>query len=162
MNLHRVTTAIQMKEAVTQLSGEMDAIIMAAAVSDYRAAEVSPQKVKKIEEQSYLALARNPDILASLGEVRRSAGSVLVGFAAETEHLVENASEKLLRKNLDIIVANDLTEAGSGFAGDTNRVKILDRNGGVTELPLLTKETVAEKIWDRIERLFVERASEGV
>lgn len=162
VNLHRVTSAVQMKEAVTRLSGDMDAIIMAAAVSDYRAAEAAPQKVKKIEERSFIALARNPDILASLGEERRNAANVLIGFAAETEHLVENAAEKLVRKNLDLIVANDLTETGSGFGEDTNRVKVLDRGGGVTELPLLTKEAVAERIWDRIEQLIEERASEGV
>ena len=162
VNLHRVTTAVQMKDTVTRLSGDMDAVIMAAAVSDYRASEAAPQKVKKIEEQSIIALARNPDILASLGETRRKAGNVLVGFAAETEHLIENAAEKLRRKNLDLIVANDLTESGSGFGGDTNRVKILDPKGGVTELPLLTKEAVAGKIWDRVEQLFEERASEGV
>lgn len=160
VNFHHITTAIEMKEAIAGLSGSMNAIIMAAAVSDYRAADTSPQKVKKIEEQTHIVLARNPDILAALGEARNTR-TVLVGFAAETEQLIENATEKLVRKNLDLIVANDLTERGSGFGEDTNHVKILDRRGGVTDLPLLTKEAVAEKIWDRVERLFLERASEG-
>jgi len=161
VDLQKVTTAIEMKEAISRMADGMDAIIMAAAVSDYRAPEASPQKVKKIEEQSHIALARNPDILAALGKARKTARYVLVGFAAETEHLIENATEKLVRKNLDLIVANDLTETGSGFGGDTNHVKILDREGGVTELPLMSKEAVAEKILDRVELLLDERTSEG-
>lgn len=162
VNLHQVTTAVEMKETIAGMADGMDAIIMAAAVSDYRAPEASPQKVKKIEEESHITLARNPDILAALGKARKNTRNVLVGFAAETEHLIENATEKLVRKNLDLIVANDLTETGSGFGGDTNHVKILDRKGGVTELPLMTKEAVAERIWDRVEALFDERASEGI
>jgi phosphopantothenoylcysteine decarboxylase/phosphopantothenate--cysteine ligase len=159
VNFYKTTTAVQMKDAVSRLAGEMDAIIMAAAVSDYRPLDAARQKVKKIAEESHVTLARNPDILAALGKVRKE-GQVLVGFAAETENLVENATEKLLKKNLDLIVANDLTERGSGFGGDTNHVKIVDRRGNVTDIPLLTKEAVAGRIWDRVERLFEERASE--
>jgi phosphopantothenoylcysteine decarboxylase/phosphopantothenate--cysteine ligase len=77
----------------------------------------------------------------------------LVGFAAETENLLENAKDKLVRKNLDFIVANDLAQKGCGFGCDTNQVKIIDRNGAVTDLPPMTKEQVASKIWDRVERL---------
>jgi phosphopantothenoylcysteine decarboxylase/phosphopantothenate--cysteine ligase len=104
-----------------------------------------------------VTLERNPDILASLGGSRReSKRQVLVGFAAETENLLANAASKLSRKNLDFIVANDLTESGSGFGCDTNRVIVLDRKGSVTELPQLSKESVADRILDLVEELMAD------
>ncbi|MFZ2444761.1 MAG: bifunctional phosphopantothenoylcysteine decarboxylase/phosphopantothenate--cysteine ligase CoaBC [Syntrophobacteraceae bacterium] len=147
-----VKTALEMRDAVASLAPGMDVIVMAAAVSDYRPAATAPQKVKKIPEKQAVAMEANPDILAALGKVKPHA-QVLVGFAAETENLLENAGEKLAAKNLDFIVANDLTKKGSGFGADTNEVKILDRHGKVTELPPLTKDEVAGEIWDRVEQI---------
>ena len=99
---------------------------MAAAVSDYRPSEKAPQKLKKAAEATTVLLEPNPDILAALGEIKPPT-QVLVGFAAETENLLENAKDKLVRKNLDFIVANDLSKKGSGFGCDTNEVKIIER-----------------------------------
>ncbi len=95
---------------------------------------------------------KNPDILAQLGRSKRP-GQVLVGFAAETRDLIENATEKLINKNLDFIVANNLTQSGSGFGTDTNEVKMIARDGGITSLPCMSKEDVADRILDRIEEL---------
>lgn len=150
----RVTTAQEMLEAIQEHSEAMDVIIMSAAVGDYRPLQVAPHKLKKVAGELTLQLMKNPDILASLGE-SRPAGStqVLVGFAAETEHLIENAREKLVQKNLDFIVANNLMETGSGFGTDTNHVKIIDRDGTVEDLPPLPKDEVAARILDRVETL---------
>jgi phosphopantothenoylcysteine decarboxylase/phosphopantothenate--cysteine ligase len=97
-------------------------------------------------------LEPNPDILAALGEVKPPT-QVLVGFAAETENLLKNAKDKLVRKNLDFIVANDLSKKGCGFGCDTNEVTIIERSGAVIDLAPMTKEEVASEIWDRVERL---------
>ncbi len=148
-----VSTAAEMRDQIAALAPGMDAIVMAAAVSDYRPAEVAPQKLKKSLEHQMLLLEPTQDILAELGK-NKTDSQVLVGFAAETENLLENAKAKLIRKNLDLIVANDLTMAGSGFGTDTNEVKILDRNGTVSDLPPLPKEEVAAQVWDRVERIF--------
>lgn len=156
VNALRVTTALEMGDAIRELAPRMDAVVMAAAVSDYRPSDPAAHKVKKGRERLTVALEPNPDILASLGKVKPPS-QVLVGFAAETENLVENATGKLVRKNLDFIVANDLTERGSGFGCDTNRVKIIGRDGSIDELPPMTKEEVAEKIWDRVEQAFAGR-----
>lgn len=147
-----VTGAQEMKEAVFELSPHLDAIVMAAAVSDYRPAGRAAQKQKKNAEAHTVRLEPNADILAGLGKAKSST-QVLVGFAAETENVIENAKEKLVRKNLDLIVANDLTRQGCGFGTDTNEVKIIERNGAVADLPSMTKEQVASEIWDRVERL---------
>jgi len=149
---HSVVGALDMERVVGELAPSMDAVLMAAAVGDYRPAEAASQKIKKGEEDLRVTLVRNPDILAGLGR-DKAEGQVLVGFAAETENLLENASQKLARKNLDFIVANDLCEEGAGFACDTNRVKILEKRGGVEEWPCLGKEEVADRILDRVERL---------
>ncbi len=148
----RVTGALEMKDAVEGRAPDMDAIIMAAAVSDYRPAETAPQKVKKASDELHITLVKNPDILFLLGQ-KRKAGQVLVGFAAETEHLIEHATQKLARKNLDFIVANNLTREGSGFGVDTNEVKIIYRDGRTEELPCMDKGEVADRIMDRVERL---------
>jgi phosphopantothenoylcysteine decarboxylase / phosphopantothenate---cysteine ligase len=151
INVYRVITAEEMKQAILDLAPTMDAIVMAAAVGDYRPQTVASQKLKKASPTMEVTLVRNPDILSLLGENKLQA-QVLVGFAAETENLLENASEKLVKKNLDFIVANDLSVAGSGFASDTNQVKIIDRSGQVADLPCLSKDKVAALIWDRVER----------
>lgn len=148
-----VSSALEMREVILRLSPQLDAIVMAAAVSDYRPAQKTPQKQKKAAQGLKILLEPNPDILAALGEVKPPA-QVLVGFAAETENLVENAKSKLAGKNLDFIVANDLTRKGSGFGCDTNEVKIIERNGAISDLAPMTKDEVASEIWDRIERLF--------
>ena len=154
VNLHRVTSAFEMQDVITQLAPQMDAIVMAAAVSDYRPSQALPQKLKKSRGEWNITLVNNPDILAKLGQSKHARKpQVLVGFAAETENLVENATTKLKEKNLDLIVANDLNRAGSGFGCDTNLVRIIDRSGNSTELPSLLKEEVAERVWDRIEHL---------
>jgi phosphopantothenoylcysteine decarboxylase/phosphopantothenate--cysteine ligase len=148
-----VTNAQEMRDVIFDLSPNLDAIVMAAAVSDYRPAERAPQKLKKKEAEAHTVLLEpNADILAGLGKVKPP-NQVLVGFAAETENIVENAKGKLVRKNLDFIVANDLAQKGCGFGHDTNEVRIIERNGAVTNLPPMTKEQVASEIWDRIERL---------
>jgi len=152
----RVKSAQEMEREVLDRASAMDGIIMTAAVGDYRPARVAAQKIKKGADELTLHLIKNPDILASLGRSRPPGSrQVLVGFAAETEHLLENAREKLTHKNLDFIVANNLTESGSGFGTDTNRVKIIDRSGTVDELPTLSKDEVAARILDRVESLLV-------
>ncbi len=152
----RVRSAQEMEREVLDRASAMDGIIMTAAVGDYRPARVAAQKIKKGADELTLHLIKNPDILASLGRSRPPGSrQVLVGFAAETEHLLENAREKLTHKNLDFIVANNLTESGSGFGTDTNRVKIIDRSGTVDELPTLSKDEVAARILDRVESLLV-------
>ncbi|MEM5788305.1 MAG: bifunctional phosphopantothenoylcysteine decarboxylase/phosphopantothenate--cysteine ligase CoaBC [Syntrophobacteraceae bacterium] len=147
-----VTTAVEMRDAVSALAPGMDAIVMASAVSDFRPPEPAPNKVKKHYAGQVITLEPNPDILAELGQRRRNS-QVLVGFAAETEDMIDNAREKLVRKNIDLIVANDLTKKGSGFGTDTNEVAILGRNGDVTNLPPLTKENVAAEVWSRVESI---------
>ncbi len=152
----RVRSAQEMEREILDRASAMDGIIMTAAVGDYRPARVAAQKIKKGADELTLHLIKNPDILASLGRSRPPGSrQVLVGFAAETEHLLENAREKLTHKNLDFIVANNLTESGSGFGTDTNRVKIIDRSGTVEELPTLSKDEVAARILDRVESLLV-------
>jgi phosphopantothenoylcysteine decarboxylase / phosphopantothenate---cysteine ligase len=154
VNTVRVMTAEEMKDAIFEHADSMDVIIMSAAVGDYRPYQVAPHKMKKVAGELTLQLVKNPDILASLGRSRRQdVKQVLVGFAAETEHILENAREKLIQKNLDFIVANNLMETGSGFGTDTNHVKILDRNGVVEDLPPLSKDEVAARVLDRVEAL---------
>lgn len=156
----KVVTAREMKDAIFKIGDEMDVIIMAAAVSDYRPLDPAPQKIKKAPGDLTVTLTRNPDILASLGQTRSERKpKILVGFAAETENLIENATQKLRRKNLDFIVANDLDQRGSGFACDTNQVRIIDCSGRTTDLPCMTKEEVAGHVWDMVERLMAERQS---
>jgi phosphopantothenoylcysteine decarboxylase/phosphopantothenate--cysteine ligase len=140
-----------MRDVILRLSPQQDAIVMAAAVSDYRPSEKLPQKLKKVAEELRVILEPNPDILAALAEVKPPT-QVLVGFAAETEDLLKNAKDKLVRKNLDFIVANDLSKKGSGFGCDTNEVTIIERSGAVIGLAPMTKEVVASEIWDRVER----------
>ena len=151
VELIRATTAAEMNEVVQARAGEVRALIMAAAVSDQRPFERANQKVKKPDGDELLRLVRTPDILASLGARFAASGPrpLLIGFAAETEALEAHAREKLSRKQLDLIVANDVSRAGSGFAADENRVLVLSRDGARTELSGL-KRHVADGIWDLI------------
>lgn len=155
-----VGTAAQMQEAVLAAVAHADVLLMAAAVADYRPRAAAPQKIKKEAETARLELVRTEDILALVAERRRrgDAGpAVVVGFAAETEELLRHAAEKLEKKGLDLIVANDVSAAESGFEAETNRVVILDPRGGVESLPLLPKREVAEAVLDRIVPLLASR-----
>jgi len=145
-----VRSAEEMRTAVLADRAGCDAVIKAAAVADYRPKEASARKVKKRDADRVLDLVRNPDILAELGCEGEKGTCVLVGFAAETEALLENAREKLQKKNVDMIVANDVSRPDAGFDTDTNLVRILHRDGRVEELPLMSKDEVADRILDRI------------
>lgn len=146
----QVKTAAEMRQAVLDRAGRSDVIIKAAAVSDYRPAETAAQKIKKDDGLLTISMVKNPDILAELGALKKGSGCILVGFAAETEKLTGNAKEKLRRKNLDLIVANDVTRKDSGFEADTNQVQIIHRDGRVEDLPLMSKDALADQILDRI------------
>jgi phosphopantothenoylcysteine decarboxylase/phosphopantothenate--cysteine ligase len=153
-----VRTAADMAEAVLAACQEADALIMAAAVADFRPAQVAPQKLKKEQGLPTLALERTPDILAAVARQRHETGQprVVVGFAAETENLLHNARAKLQAKALDLIVANDVAGPDSGFAVDTNRVTLLDARGTVEALPLLSKAEVAQRVIERVLPLLTE------
>jgi phosphopantothenoylcysteine decarboxylase/phosphopantothenate--cysteine ligase len=147
-----VSSAVEMREAVMQHFKAADMVIKSAAVADFRPSTRADDKIKKKSGPLTLTLERNPDILAEIG--KKKEGRILIGFAMESEDLVENAKAKLLKKNLDLIVANDVKQSGAGFQTDTNIVKILDRAGGIEELPLMDKMEVADRILDRAKRLF--------
>ena len=145
MEVVQVETTAQMKQAVAKAVAQADALVMAAAVSDYQPKSAAKAKIKKETPDLILELVRTPDILA---EVK---GNFLkVGFAAESEDLVANAKKKLEKKKLDIIVANDITDKKSGFGVDTNKVTLIDKQGKVESLPLMSKREVADRILDRV------------
>ncbi len=146
VNLISVVTAEEMRQAVLKEYAGATAVIMAAAVTDFRPEKVVARKIKRGDAALRLNLKPNVDILKELGAKKN--GKVLVGFAAETEDLVANAGKKLRAKNLDLIVANDVTKEGSGFDSDTNVATLLDRKGGTHPLPLMTKDDLADRILD--------------
>jgi len=146
-----VTSAEEMRQAVLARSAASTIVIKAAAVADYRPKVRAAEKLKKSDQPLILELVKNPDILGELGKAKK--GEFLVGFAAETFDLAGNARKKLTEKNLDLVVANDVSQPGAGFNVDTNIVKLLARDGSVEELPLLTKDELAELILDRIVAL---------
>lgn len=148
MNIVEITTAREMFEAVTERFAEQDIVIKAAAVADYRPRQVSEEKVKKSDGALFMELERTDDILKYLGEHKRS-DQFLCGFSMETENMLGNSRAKLAKKNLDMIVANNLKVPGAGFAGDTNVVTLITRDDE-TELPLLSKEETAVQILDKI------------
>jgi phosphopantothenoylcysteine decarboxylase/phosphopantothenate--cysteine ligase len=131
--------------------GAATVVVAAAAVSDYRPTAANPSKIKKTDGPVRLELVRTPDILQGLGKAK--GGRVLVGFAAETEDLLANARKKLEAKNLDLVVANDVTAAGAGFGADTNAVVLLRRDGGRVDVPVASKRKVAERILDEVRAL---------
>jgi phosphopantothenoylcysteine decarboxylase / phosphopantothenate---cysteine ligase len=145
----RVETAAEMEAAVLAHSDTADLVLMAAAVADFRPKEAADRKLKKGDGVPELVLEPTPDILAAVG-ARRRAGQVLVGFAAETHNLRQEAAAKLRRKGLDFIVANDVSAPGVGFEHDTNAVIIFDANGGAQEVPLADKRTVAGAVLDAV------------
>lgn len=139
--------------AMERLCWEQDVIIQAAAPADYRPAHIAGQKIKKADgEAMELKLVENPDVAAMVGSKKRP-GQVLVAFAAETQNLSENAAKKLDKKNVDFIVGNDVTRPGAGFDVDTNIITIFDRSGA-TELPMMKKTEVADKILDYVLKFF--------
>jgi phosphopantothenoylcysteine decarboxylase / phosphopantothenate---cysteine ligase len=154
----KVRSAAEMHQAVIARAGEMDVVVMAAAVADYMPADRAAQKVAKGDETLTLLLKRTPDILGDLGRQRvaKGAGPLLVGFAAETENVVANATAKRERKHADLIVANDVSRADAGFDVDTNVVTIVGPDGAEA-LPLQTKGRVAAEILNRVEKLLAKR-----
>lgn len=144
-----VKSALDMYNAVLDNFEKADVIIKAAAVADYRPDRVSEQKIKKSGEYLELRLVKNPDILYELGKLKKE-NQILVGFAAESQDLINYAKEKLGKKNLDFIVANNITEEGSGFEVDTNTVKVIYKSGEVEELPNMLKLDLAHQILDRV------------
>jgi phosphopantothenoylcysteine decarboxylase/phosphopantothenate--cysteine ligase len=149
----RVRTAAEMRKAVGEAVVNADALLMAAAVADYRPKRIASAKIKKESAGGLsIELVRTPDILSEV-----KGDFIRVGFAAESEDMVANARRKLAEKKLDLIVANDITAADSGFDVDTNRVTIIDKTGKVQELQLMSKREVAEKILDRVANLLAGR-----
>lgn len=147
----RVGSALEMKEAVLKEFDDADVVIKAAAVADYRPENISGQKIKKSDEDFILKLTKNPDILLELG--KQKGKRILVGFAAETQDIIDNAQEKLKNKNLDMIVANDLTLEGSGFDTDTNIVTIISSDGKIEKFNKMGKKELAHIILDKISGL---------
>ena len=148
----RVETTNEMLEACMEAYEKMDIVIKAAAVADYRPRDVADQKIKKKTDDALtVVMDKNPDILKELGA--RKAHQILVGFAAETQNLLDNAREKIVKKNLDMIVANDVTAAGAGFNSDTNIVKFLFPSGEVRSLEQMAKTQVANILLDTVMEL---------
>ena len=156
-----VTTAAEMFEATQESVENADVLLMAAAVADFRPSETATEKIKRKKDVPEITLERTDDILAAVGKLKAKSGwpRVIVGFAAESQKLIENAQSKLEEKGLDLVVANDITAADAGFAVDTNRVTLLDRAGGSEELPLMAKTAVAEEVLQRVVALL--DAAEG-
>ena len=149
--LVKIESAKDMYEAVLENLDENDVVIKSAAVADYKPKNYSDKKIKKSNDDLIIELDRNKDIAYELGKIKKN--KILVGFAAETNDLIENAKGKISKKNLDFIVANDLTKEGAGFGVDTNIVKIIDKEGNITEYPKMKKEEVANIILDKIKEL---------
>lgn len=156
VEFYPVETAREMMEKVKGWFEKVDGLVMASAVSDFRPLEVKKGKIKKDDKDKIIVeLIKNPDILEQMGKIKGK--RVLVGFCAETEDLVRYAKEKLIRKNLDLVVANNITCQEAGFGVDTNKVVIVNRQGEVEALPVMSKREVASKIWDRIKQLLNKR-----
>ena len=150
-----VRTAVQMRDAVREHVAAADVVIKSAAVSDFRPATAIADKIKKEDATLSITLERNPDILAELGAAKGN--RVLVGFAAETRDLLANAKQKMSKKALDLIVANDVSDPAIGFASDHNRVHLIDAAGGVEPLPVMSKRALAETILDRVQAVLTQR-----
>jgi phosphopantothenoylcysteine decarboxylase/phosphopantothenate--cysteine ligase len=145
VNVIQISTAQEMRQVVENVTSQADALLMVAAVADYRPVKTAKDKIKKGKAGLTLELERTPDILGTV-----KGNLIKVGFAAESSNLVENAKEKLKQKGLDFIIANDITASDSGFGTDTNRVTIIDRTGKIDSLPLMSKREAADKILDRV------------
>ncbi len=147
--LRKVQTAEEMEKQVRDCFPGVDVVIMAAAVSDFRFSNVSSQKIKKRELKKRIEFVPTPDILGKLG--RKGADKVLVGFAAETEDIIKNAQEKMRKKRLDLIVANDVKQEDTGFDSDYNQVSIIDSQGKVLQTEKMSKREISQIIFDKIE-----------
>jgi phosphopantothenoylcysteine decarboxylase/phosphopantothenate--cysteine ligase len=145
----RVETAAEMEEAVRAAEASADVVVMAAAVADFRPARVAERKLKKQAGVPEITLEATPDILAGLG-TRKRPGQTIVGFAAETDEVRQNAAVKLAAKGIDLIVANDVTAPGAGFEHDTNHVVIIDADGTEREVPLADKRAIARAVFDAV------------
>ena len=150
-NFFKVESALEMREKVLNEFETADCVIMSAAVADYRVKNISAQKIKKSAENLTLELVKNPDILKELGALKKN--QILVGFAAETQNILEYARKKLVEKNLNFIVANDVTAEGAGFAVKTNIASIIWKNGEVENFSKMTKADLAEKIVLRVYKI---------
>lgn len=150
--IHRidVMTAQQMFDAVMKVEAEQDVLILSAAVADYRPKQIAESKIKKKDTSLTIELEPTPDILASLGASKKP-DQTLVGFALETDNELENAADKLKRKNCDILVLNSLKDDGAGFGHDTNRITILDRHNNISTFELKSKAEVAIDILQAIK-----------
>jgi phosphopantothenoylcysteine decarboxylase/phosphopantothenate--cysteine ligase len=148
METVKVQSAKEMKEAVVKATTKADALIMAAAVADYMTKTAATQKIKKVAGGLTLELVKTPDIISGV-----KGKCLKIGFAAETENLIVNAKQKLAKKKLDLIIANDVTAKDSGFGADTNKVVIIDKNGKQENVPLISKREVADKILDRVGKM---------
>ncbi|HVO66870.1 MAG TPA: bifunctional phosphopantothenoylcysteine decarboxylase/phosphopantothenate--cysteine ligase CoaBC [Syntrophales bacterium] len=155
INFVPVSSAVEMRDAVMENLSSSTIIIKAAAVADYRPSVRSNSKIKKQDDKLVISLERNPDVIAEIGKKKGS--RILVGFAVETENLLENARAKLTGKNMDVIIANDVTEEGAGFGCDTNIIKILSDDGEVEALPLMSKMEAADRILDRVKKIIVKK-----
>jgi phosphopantothenoylcysteine decarboxylase/phosphopantothenate--cysteine ligase len=155
-----VETAAEMLAALSELATKADVVIMAAAVADFRPIAASPEKLKKAKGVPEIVLECTPDILAGLGE-NKPATQVLVGFAAETNDLISNATSKLRAKNLDLIVANDVSAPGVGFQHETNAVTLLCADGSTSSVALTDKKTIAKAVLDTVIRLRAAKSSKS-
>lgn len=153
VNFFKVESARDMRRLVLENFPESQIVIKAAAVADYRVKNVADHKIKKNDEELTLVLEKNPDILKELGQ-KKHKGQVLVGFAAETQNLIQYAQSKLEKKNLDMIVANDVSKPQAGFNVDTNLIKLLKRDGSIEELPLMSKKDLAYIILNHVMKIY--------
>ncbi len=153
VNFFKVESARDMRRLVLENFSESQIVIKAAAVADYRVKNVADHKIKKNDEELTLVLEKNPDILKELGQ-KKQKGQVLVGFAAETQNLIQYAQSKLEKKNLDMIVANDVSKPQAGFNVDTNLIKLLKRDGSIEELPLMSKKDLAYIILNHVMKIY--------
>ncbi|MEG1408270.1 MAG: bifunctional phosphopantothenoylcysteine decarboxylase/phosphopantothenate--cysteine ligase CoaBC [Terrisporobacter sp.] len=149
--LVKIESAKDMYDAIIDNFDENQVIIKSAAVADYKPKSYSDKKIKKSNDNLAIELDRNKDIAYEIGKIKKD--KILVGFAAETNDLIENAKGKVQKKNLDFIVANDLTEEGAGFGTDTNIVKIIDKEGNISKYPQMKKEEVADVVLDKVKLL---------
>lgn len=147
----QIESAEDLYQAIIREYDSCDVVIQSAAVADYRPKTYSDKKIKKSDADLYIELSRNKDVAQELGKIKGN--KILIGFAAETNDLLENAKKKISKKNLDFIVANDLTKEGAGFKSDTNIVKIIDCEGNISEYPKLLKTEVAEVILDKLIKI---------
>lgn len=147
-----VKTADEMFNEVMKSYKDFDILIMVAAVADYKCVQIAEKKIKKKDENLTIELVKNLDIAKELGKVKGN--RILVGFSAETNDLFNNACEKLVAKNLDLIIANDVTQKGAGFGTDTNIIKIIKRDGEITDFPIMSKAEAGNKILDEVIKIY--------